>query len=146
MIVENGRALVGDAGVLLARVMYVKPQSKKVFVVLDAAMTELVRPALYGAYHAIVPVRAAPDDAEMVVVDVVGPVCETGDFLALDRAMPALAAGDLVAICGAGAYGMSMSSQYNARPRAAEVLVEGGAFRVVRERETIEDLMRGESV
>ena len=146
VVVENGRALVGDAGVLLARVLHVKPQSTKTFVVLDAAMTELIRPALYGAYHAIVPVRAPAAEAALRVVDVVGPVCETGDFLALDRALPPLSAGDLVAIRGAGAYGMSMSSQYNARPRAPEVLVDGGAFRLVRARETIEDLMRGETL
>lgn len=146
IIVENGRALVGDAGVLLTRVMYVKDQSTKRFVVLDAAMTELIRPALYGAYHAVTPVGPVADDSERRIVDLVGPVCETGDFLALERALPPLAQGDLVAVRGAGAYGMSMASQYNARPRAAEVLVDGGAFRVVRQRETIEDLMRGETV
>jgi diaminopimelate decarboxylase len=144
IIVENGRALVGDAGVLLSRVMYVKDQSTKRFVVLDAAMTELIRPSLYDAHHAIMPVRAAASDSEWKRVDVVGPVCETGDFLAVDRALPPLVAGDLVAIRGAGAYGMSMASQYNARPRAAEVMVEDGGFRIVRERETLEDLVRGE--
>lgn len=146
VIVENGRALVGDAGVLLSRVMYVKQQSTKCFVVIDAAMTELIRPALYGAYHAIEPVAAIAAGGELQVVDVVGPVCETGDFLAVNRTLPRLAAGDLVVIRNAGAYGMTMASQYNARPRAPEVLVDEGAFRIVRARETIEDVMRGETL
>ena len=146
VIVENGRALVGDAGVLLTRVRYAKPQSTKRFVIVDAAMTELIRPALYGAHHAVMPVSAVAPDSELEVVDVVGPVCETADFLAEGRALPPLAAGDLLAIRGAGAYGMSMASQYNARPRAAEVMVDEGEFRVVRARESIEDLMRGETV
>ncbi len=144
ILVENGRALVGDAGVLLARVLSVKQQPTRRFVILDAAMTELIRPALYDAHHAVVPVHDPRGRGAPEVVDVVGPVCETGDFLARDRALAPLAAGDLVAIRGAGAYAMSMASQYNARPRAPEVLVDGGSFRVVRARETVDDLMRGE--
>lgn len=138
IVVEPGRALVGDAGALLARVVYVKDQAGKRFVIVDAAMTELIRPSLYGAYHAIVPVR--PREGEASPCDVVGPVCETGDFLAIDRPLPPLERGDLVLVRGTGAYGASMASRYNARPLAAEVMVEGGSVRVVRPRERIEDL------
>jgi diaminopimelate decarboxylase len=108
----------------------------------DAAMNDLIRPALYGAFHKILPLRER--DGEIARVDVVGPVCETGDFLARDREMPNVLPGDLLAICSAGAYGFVQSSNYNSRPRAAEVLVEGGAWRVVRQRESYEDLVRGE--
>lgn len=141
LIVEPGRALVGDAGGLLARVVFVKEQHGKRFVIVDAAMTELIRPALYDAYHAIMPVRDAPLAGP---ADLVGPVCETGDFFAIDRALPAVARGDLVLLRGAGAYGMSMASQYNSRPLAAEVLVEGEEARVIRRRQTLEDLWREE--
>ena len=110
----------------------------------DAAMNDLIRPVLYNAYHEILPLRQR--DGETARVDVVGPVCETGDFLARDRDLPNVLPGDLLAVCSAGAYGFAQASNYNARPRAAEVLVEGSAWRVVRERETYEDLVRGESI
>jgi diaminopimelate decarboxylase len=123
-------------------VLYLKRTPVKSFVVVDAAMNDLVRPSLYGSFHGVWPVKA--NDGPLGAVDVVGPVCESGDFLAKDRLLPPLAAGERLAVRSAGAYGFSMSSNYNSRPRAAEVLVEGGAWRVVRERETYEDLIRGE--
>jgi len=124
-------------------VLYVKKNGKKTFVITDAAMNDLIRPALYQAYHEIVPVAARRGSRKMVA-DVVGPVCETGDFFARDRELPPVAAGDLVAILDAGAYGMSLASNYNARLRPAEVLVEGRRARVIREREKIEDLLAAE--
>ncbi|MCC6874891.1 MAG: diaminopimelate decarboxylase [Sandaracinaceae bacterium] len=142
VIVEPGRALVGDAAVLLTRVVYVKEQAGKRFVIVDAAMSELIRPALYDAYHAIVPVRQAPLAGP---ADVVGPICETGDFFALDRPLAAVRRGDLLAIRGAGAYGMSMASNYNSRPFACELLVEDGAARVIRRRQSVPDLWRDET-
>jgi len=140
---EPGRFLVGSAGLLLTRVSYRKQSGGKVFVVVDAGMTELVRPSRYGAYHHIVEVdeRTGPETQ----ADVVGPVCETGDFLAIDRPLPPLVPGDLLAVLGAGAYGFVMGSTYNGRPRPPEVLVEGNRWRVVRRRETIEELYAGES-
>lgn len=144
VITEPGRFLVGDAGVLLTRVLYVKDQGSKRFVIVDGAMTELIRPSLYQAYHAIVPV-VEPTHDHLATVDVVGPVCESGDFLARDRELPPLREGDLVAVRGAGAYGREMSMTYNARPRAAEVLVDGGSHRVVRTRGDLESLWAGES-
>ncbi|MEQ9078784.1 MAG: hypothetical protein RLP09_33265 [Sandaracinaceae bacterium] len=143
LIVEPGRALVGDAGGLLTRVIFIKEQADKRFVIVDGAMTELIRPALYDAYHAIMHVRE-PGDAAHRPADVVGPVCETGDFFAIDRAVPHLERGDLVLLRGAGAYGMSMASNYNSRPKAAEILVDGGEARVIRRRQTVEDLWRDE--
>jgi diaminopimelate decarboxylase len=143
---EPGRVLVGNAGVLLTRVLYVKESGKKVFVVVDAAMNDLVRPSLYEAWHAIEPVVAPPRGTRAVTCDVVGPVCESSDFLARDRKLPRPEAGDLLCIRTAGAYGFTMSSNYNSRPRAAEVLVEGDAARLARARETYPDLVRGESV
>ncbi len=142
LAVEPGRFLVGNAGVLLARVLYRKRSGGRSFAVVDAGMNDLIRPSLYDAYHAL-----AVDGAEgraSETCDVVGPVCETGDFLAQDRALPRLEAGDLVAVHGAGAYGFAMSSNYNSRPRPAEVLVDAGRVAVVRDRETPDDLMRGE--
>ena len=136
--VEPGRALVGDAGALLTRVLFVKDQGQKRFVIVDAAMTELIRPALYGAYHAIVPVRMREGDAREV--DIVGPVCESGDFFAEARLLGPVQRGDLLLIRGTGAYGAAMSSEYNARPRAAEVMVCGGEMRVVRARGSLESL------
>lgn len=144
LIVEPGRSFVGNAGVLVTRVLFRKVRPPKRFVMVDAAMTELVRPALYDAYHEVYPLRRAAADAPVEACDVVGPVCETGDFFALDRPLPPLDRGDLVALASAGAYGMTMSSRYNARPRAAEVLVEGDRWRVVRDRETVDDLLAGE--
>lgn len=143
IILEPGRFLVGEAGAILTRVVYVKRGIRKSFVIVDAAMNDLIRPALYEAHHEILAVRPRPG---RLTADVVGPICESGDFLGVDRNLPAQAAGDLLAILGAGAYGNVMSSNYNARPRAAEVLVEGRAARVIRRRETLADLVRGESV
>jgi diaminopimelate decarboxylase len=143
LLVEPGRALVGDAGVLLTRVLYVKEQVGKRFVIVDAAMTELIRPALYSAYHAISPVNAASHASESPA-DVVGPVCESADFFAKDRPLPPLRRGDLLAIRGSGAYSASMGSNYNGRPLAPEVLVDGGGFQVVRARQKPEDMWRDE--
>jgi len=145
VLLEPGRSVVGNAGVLLTRALYNKVTPAKRFVIVDAGMNDLIRPSLYEAYHAIQPVREALG-APTRAVDVVGPVCESGDFLAQDRQMPEVAEGDLLAVMSAGAYGFAMASQYNARPRAAEVLVEGGTYRVVRRRETYEDLIAGESL
>ncbi len=142
LALEPGRSIVGQAGVLLARVSYRKQGSSKVFIIVDAAMNDLIRPALYQARHEIMPVveRGRPS----VVADIVGPVCESGDFLALDREVEDLEPGDLVAVATAGAYGFVQASNYNSRPRPAEVLVEGDRWRVVRRRESREDLVRGE--
>lgn len=144
IITEPGRALVGDAGVLLTRVLYTKKQGERGFVIVDAAMTELIRPALYGAYHAIMPAVEPAFNAALAPVDVVGPVCESGDFVAKDRPLPEVHPGDLLAIRGAGAYGREMQSMYNARPLPPEVLVDGSRFRVVRRRSGPEALWQGE--
>jgi diaminopimelate decarboxylase len=145
LIVDPGRSIVGNAGLLLARVEYVKPGEARNFVVLDAAMNDLARPALYGAWHEVKPVREAESGAAQAVYDVVGPVCESGDFLAKDRRL-AVQQGDLLALMSAGAYGMSMSSNYNSRPRAAEVLVEGANAHLVRARESVEQLFALERI
>ncbi|MGH7583917.1 MAG: diaminopimelate decarboxylase [Gemmatimonadales bacterium] len=137
-----GRYLVGSAGILLARVIDTKCAEGRRIAVIDAGMNDLLRPALYQAWHAVVPVRPSP--GEMGRWDVVGPVCETGDFIGFDREMPQLGPGDLVAILGAGAYGFAMSSNYNSRARAAEVMVDDGTWRVVRPRERLADLYRDE--
>ena len=142
VVVEPGRSIVGSAGVLLTRVLYRKTSGEKEFVVVDAAMNDLIRPSLYDAHHEILPLRK--QKRPMLVADIVGPVCETGDFLARGREMTEALPGDLLAICTAGAYGFAQASNYNARPRAAEVLVEGDAWRVVRRRESYDDLIRGE--
>ena len=144
ILVEPGRSIVGPAGVLLTRVLYRKQNSAKEFIVVDAAMNDLIRPALYHAHHEILPLRR--NSLPPVTADVVGPVCETGDFLARDRQMANVMPGDFLAVCTAGAYGFVQSSNYNSRPRAPEVLVEGTQYRVIRSRETYEDLVRGESV
>ncbi len=143
-MVEPGRSIVGAAGVLLTRVLYRKRNGLKEFVVVDAAMNDLLRPSLYGAHHEIEPVRRNP--LPPITADVVGPVCESGDFLARDRKMPNAMPGDYLAVRDAGAYGFALSSNYNSRTRAAEVLVEGDRWRVIRKRETHEDLIRGETV
>ena len=143
LLLEPGRFLVAEAGALLTRVIYTKRNGAKRFVITDADMTELIRPSLYGAYHAMEPV-APPRLGEPEIVDVVGPVCESGDFFARDRALPPLAPGDLLAILDAGAYGLSLSSNYNTRTRPAEVLVEGSKARLIRRRETVKDLLRPE--
>ena len=138
LLLEPGRFLVAQAGALVARVLNVKRNGDKTFVITDAAMNDLIRPALYQAYHEIVPVRARSGKAR--AVDVVGPVCETGDFFARDRELKPVQAGDLAALLDAGAYGMAQSSNYNSRPRPAEVLVEKGKARLIRRRETMTDL------
>jgi diaminopimelate decarboxylase len=142
LLIEPGRSLVASAGALLTRVLYVKESGGKRFVIVDAGMNDLLRPALYQAYHALEPV-AAPRSRRQAV-DVVGPVCESGDFLARDRELPEVEPGELVAVRDVGAYAFAMASNYNLRPRAAEVLVESGTSRLVRRRETFEDLVRTE--
>jgi diaminopimelate decarboxylase len=141
--VEPGRSIVGEAGVLVTRVLYRKRSPNKEFIVVDASMSDLIRPALYQSYHEIIPLRLA-SALGSIIADVVGPVCETGDFLARDRQIANVLPGDLIAVCSAGAYGFALASNYNSRPRPAEVIVEGSAWRVVRSRETYEDLVRGE--
>ena len=141
ILLEPGRTIVGPAGALLTRVLYVKRNGSKRFIVTDAAMNDLLRPALYKAHHEIVPVERKADP-ERGVFDVVGPVCETGDFFARDRELPEVSEGELLAILDAGAYGMALSSNYNTRPRPAEVLVKGRSATVIRKRETISDLLK----
>ncbi len=143
LLMEPGRVLVGNAAVLLTRVIYRKKTAARSFVIVDAAMNDLIRPALYEAHHEIVPV--APRRGKKTKVDVVGPVCESSDVLGYDRLLPPQEQGDLLVVKTAGAYGMSMASNYNSRPRAAEVLVDGAKFRVVRKRETLDDLIRNET-
>ena len=143
LLVEPGRCIVGNAGVLLTRVEYLKQGAEQGFALVDAAMNDLLRPALYDAWHDIVPVREPPADTATRLVDVVGPVCETADFLGRGREL-GVAEGDLLAVRSAGAYGFAMSSNYNARPRAAEVMVDGERMHLVREREQIAQLYAGE--
>ncbi len=143
LLLEPGRSILGPAGALITTVIYRKANNGKQFVVVDAAMNDLIRPALYGAYHEIEPV-CLDDAAPREVVDVVGPICETGDFLARGRELPRVKEGDLLAVLDAGAYGMVLSSNYNSRPRPAEVLVSRKSVKVIRRREKISDLMRNE--
>ncbi len=145
LIVDPGRSIVGNAGLLLTRVQYVKPGAAKNFLVVDAAMNDLIRPALYDAWHDVRAVREPPAAAASAVYDVVGPVCESADFLARDRALAANA-GELLAVMSAGAYGMSMSSNYNSRPRAAEVMVDGAGAHLVRRREDLPELFALERI
>lgn len=142
LLLEPGRYLAAEAGVLLTRVLYRKKTRKRTFAIVDAAMTDLPRPALYGAWHPVEAVKPRPGAAERV--DVVGPVCESGDFLARERLLPPLKPGDLLAVGKAGAYGFAMSSQYNSRPRSAEVVIDAGRARLARRRETLRDLWAGE--
>jgi len=142
ILIEPGRSIVAEAGVLLTRVLYRKTNGDRQFVIVDAAMNDLIRPALYHSHHEIIPLRQS--QAGTITADVVGPVCETGDFLARGREIANVMPGDLLAICTAGAYGFVAASNYNARPRAPEILVEGGKYRVVRKRESLDDLIRGE--
>ncbi len=142
ILMEPGRFIVGNAGALVTRVIYVKQTPAKRFVVIDAAMNDLIRPALYGSYHDIVPVTKRSRGT--VTADIVGPVCESGDFFAQGRRIPAVAESELLAVLSAGAYGMAMASNYNARPRPAEVMVKGRRFALVRRRETMKDLVNGE--
>jgi diaminopimelate decarboxylase len=143
LLLEPGRFLVAQAGALLTRVVVVKKNGAKTFVITDAGMNDLIRPALYQAHHEILPVAQARSGGESLV-DVVGPVCESGDFFARDRALPKVKAGDLVALLDAGAYGMVQSSNYNTRVRPAEVLVDGDVARVIRRRETLKELLGAE--
>jgi diaminopimelate decarboxylase len=145
IVMEPGRAIVGNAGILVTSALYHKDGGEKRFLIVDAGMNDLIRPSLYEAYHDIRPV-VEPAKAAEAVFDVVGPICESGDFLAKDRTMPEIHQGELLAVMSAGAYGFSMSSNYNSRPRAAEVLVRGNDYYVVRERETYADLVNGEKV
>jgi diaminopimelate decarboxylase len=140
-VLEPGRVIVGNAGILLTRVLFRKNQGEKRFLIVDAGMNDLIRPALYGSHHQIWPIRAR---AEKVLADVVGPVCESTDFFAQDREVAAVEAGELLAVMSAGAYGFSLSSNYNSRPRAAEVLVSSDTYQVIRRRESYEDLIRQE--
>jgi diaminopimelate decarboxylase len=142
LLLEPGRFLIAQAGVLVSRVLYTKQNGAKRFVIVDAAMNDLIRPALYGAHHEIIPVVREGRPHE--IVDIVGPVCESGDFFARDREIEQLNSGDLVALLDAGAYGMSLSSHYNTRVRPAEVLIEGDSARLIRRRETLDDLLAPE--
>jgi len=142
LILEPGRSMVGNAGILLTRVLYIKSNGGKTFVIVDAGMNDLARPSLYGSYHAILP--AQERKTPLRTVDVVGPICESGDFIAKDREMSMPEEGDILAVMSAGAYGMSMSSNYNSRPRAAEIMVNGSEKKLITDRETWEDLVRKE--
>ena len=146
LLLEPGRSIIGPAGALVTCALYRKSNNGKRFVIVDAAMNDLIRPSLYGAFHEIVPVRLIGNDAKREAIDVVGPICETGDFFARDRELPHVGDGDLLAILDTGAYGMSISSNYNTRPRAAEVLVDGNKARVIRRREKFADLVKNEVV
>jgi diaminopimelate decarboxylase len=144
LILEPGRVIAGNAGILVTKVLYTKTSEGKEFVIVDSAMNDLVRPSLYDAYHAIEPV--VRDQKATTKADVVGPICESSDFLARDREIARVQAGDLLAVMSAGAYGFTMSSNYNSRPRVPEVMVKEDKFYVVRERESYEALIAGESI
>jgi diaminopimelate decarboxylase len=144
LILEPGRVIVGNAGVLVSKVLYTKENEEKRFVIVDAGMNDLVRPSYYGSYHQILPVKE--ETREEIVADVVGPICESSDFLAKGRKMAILHSGELIAVMSAGAYGFSMSTNYNSRPRIAEVLVRDDQMFVIRQREGYEDLIRGEEI
>ena len=144
VVLEPGRVITGNAGVLVTKVLYVKSTPEKNFIIVDAAMNDLIRPSLYGSFHGIEPVRLS--ERKRIMGDVVGPICESTDFLAKNREMVAFETGDLMAVMSAGAYGFSMSSNYNSRPRAAEVMGKGDKYYVIRDRESHEDLVRGEKI
>ncbi len=146
VILEPGRFIVGSSGILLTHVLYVKTSHSKRFAIVDAGMNDLIRPSLYGAYHEILPVTQNGAAFKKLRYDVVGPVCESGDFFAQDRPLAPLEPGQLLAVMGAGAYGFTMASNYNSRPRAAEVLVHGKKWHLIRRRETVQDLVRGEKI
>jgi diaminopimelate decarboxylase len=145
LVLEPGRAIVGNAGILVTNALYHKDSGEKRFLIVDAGMNDLIRPSLYDAYHELKPVVEDPS-SQKAVFDVVGPICESGDFLAKDREIPEVKQGELIAVMGAGAYGFSMSSNYNSRPRVAEVMVRGNEYFIVRERETYSDLIKGEKI
>jgi diaminopimelate decarboxylase len=144
LILEPGRVIAGNAGILVTKVLYTKESEEKNFVIVDAAMNDLARPALYGSYHGIQPVKL--EEKGQFMADLVGPICESGDFLARDRDMPQFERGDLAAIMSAGAYGFTMSSNYNSRLRVSEVMVTGDNFHIIREREEYDDLIKGENI
>ena len=144
LLFEPGRNLVGNAGILVGKCLYAKKGEEKNFVIVDAAMNDLTRPSFYGSFHGVQAVKKDQDGT--MVADIVGPICESGDFLAKDREIPNFKQGDLLAFMSAGAYGFTMSSNYNSRPRVAEVMVKGGKFEVVRDRETWDDLIKGEKI
>lgn len=145
LILEPGRFISGNSGIMVTKVLFRKKTGQKRFAIVDGGMNDLIRPSLYEAHHTIIPVTKPKRGAKRGKLDIVGPICETGDFLAKDRRMKLLNQGDLLAVMGAGAYGYTMSSNYNSRPRAAEVMVDGGKFSVVKKRENYKDLVRGES-
>jgi len=145
VIFEPGRFIAGNSGIFVTRVLYIKETKARNFAIIDGGMNDLIRPALYGSFHDVWPVHLN-GRARKVKYDVVGPICESGDFLAKDRMLNELRKGDVIAFASAGAYGFSMASNYNARPRVAEVMVRGSKFEVVRDRETIQDLIRGERI
>ncbi len=144
LILEPGRVIIGNAGILVTEVLYTKSAGSKKFIIVDAGMNDLLRPTLYNSFHAVQPVKMT--HSRMLTASLVGPICETGDFLAKDRKMPPFKPGDLVALMSAGAYGFSMASNYNSRPRPAEVMVKGEAFSLIRARETYHDLISGETI
>jgi diaminopimelate decarboxylase len=144
LVLEPGRVIMGNAGILVTQVLYTKMAHDKEFIIVDAGMNDLIRPSLYGSYHGIQPVKMA--GRKKVQADIVGPICETGDFLAKDREVESFEPGELMAIMSSGAYGFSMASNYNSRPRAAEVMVKGDQYYIIRARETYEDLVRGEVI
>jgi diaminopimelate decarboxylase len=143
-IFEPGRVIVGNAGILVSRVLYTKENDGKKFIIIDAGMNDLIRPSLYGSYHRIQPVIRR--EREEITADVVGPICESGDFVAKGRKLPAFERGELLAVMSAGAYGFSMSSTYNSRPRIPEILVRDDRYDVIRKRERYEDLILGEEI
>lgn len=144
LVFEPGRNIVGNAGILVATCLYTKERDEKNFIMIDAGMNDLARPALYGSFHGVQPL--SKDQDGMIVADIVGPICESGDFIVKDREVPMFRQGDMMAFMSAGAYGFAMSSSYNSRPRVAEVMVKGDRFEVVRDRETVEELVKGERI
>jgi diaminopimelate decarboxylase len=146
LVMEPGRVIVGNAGILVTKALYEKTGETKHFVIVDAAMNDLIRPSLYGAYHEIRPLNEEAAHRAKRQMDIVGPVCESGDFLAKDRSLAAIKPGELLAVMSAGAYGFVMASNYNSRPRVPEVLIRGGEIHVIRERETYDDLIKGETI
>ncbi len=144
LILEPGRVIMANSGILVAKVLYTKTSEDKNFTVVDAAMNDLARPSLYGSYHSVKPVKM--NSTDIINMDIVGPICESGDFLAKNRELASLKQDELIAVMSAGAYGFSMSSTYNSRPRVAEVMVKGDKYYTIRERETYEDLVRGEVI
>jgi diaminopimelate decarboxylase len=147
LMLEPGRFISGNSGILVTKVVYTKRTPRKKFIIVDSGMSDLIRPSLYEAYHKIVPVKLDSDSSDTAEkVDVVGPICESGDFLGKDRLLPLIMKGDILAVMGAGAYGFAMSSNYNSRPRASEVMVIGDGFHVVRKAESYKDLVRGETI